>query len=107
MNFRKSFDNGIYIKAFGDYLFIEQKGLDNQDYLIPIFEKYSGRFPEFFEVQNYNDLLKQSAFKAGLNRKLRFRYEYANAEGATEKRVEIHKKISNSRARNCVVSILC
>ena len=35
----------------------------NQKYLIPIFDKYSGGFPEFFEVHNYNDLLKKAASK--------------------------------------------
>jgi hypothetical protein len=79
----------------------------NQDYLIPIFEKYSGGFPEFFEVHDYNDLLKKAALAAGLNRKLRFRYEYANANEATEDWLPIHQMISNSWARNCAVSILC
>ncbi len=79
----------------------------NQNYLIPIFEKYSGGFPEFFEVHDYNDLLKKAALQAGLNRKLRFRYEYANASNANEEWLPIHDMISNSWARNCAVSILC
>ncbi len=79
----------------------------NQNYLVPIFERYSDGFPEFFEVHDYNDLLKKAAIKAGLNRKLRFRYEYANASDATEEWLPIHDMISNSWARNCAVSILC
>lgn len=79
----------------------------NQHYLVPIFKKYSDNFPQFPEVHQYNELLKKAAFKAGLNRKLRFRYEYANAYEANEEWIEIHKKISNSWARNCAVSILC
>jgi integrase len=79
----------------------------NQHYLVPIFEKYSDGLPQFLEVHDYNDLLKIATEKAGLNRKLKFRYEYANANDATEEWTEIHKMISNNWARNCAVSILC
>jgi len=79
----------------------------NQNYLVPIFKKYSDGFPEFFEVHDYNDLLKKAAIAAGLKRKLRFRYEYANASEAKEEWLPIHDMISNSWARNCAVSILC
>jgi len=79
----------------------------NQNYLVPIFSKYSDGFPIFLEVHDYNDLLKKAALAAGLNRKLRFRYEYANASEAKEEWLPIHDMISNSWARNCAVSILC
>jgi len=79
----------------------------NQNYLVPIFSKYSDGFPEFLEVHDYNDLLKKAAIAAGLNRKLRFRYEFANASEAKEEWLPIHDMISNSWARNCAVSILC
>ncbi len=79
----------------------------NQNYLAPIFEKYTNGFPEFFEVHNYNDYLKKAALQAGLTRKLRFRFEYANASDAKEEWRPIHDMISNSWARNCAVSILC
>jgi hypothetical protein len=79
----------------------------NQNYLVPIFEKYSDGFPEFFEVHDYNDFLKEAALKAGLSRKLKFRYEFANATEANEEWLPIHDMISNSWARNCAVSILC
>lgn len=79
----------------------------NQNYLIPIFERYSDSFPDFLEVHDYNDLLKVAAEEAGLNRKLRFRHEYANASKAVEEWLPIHEKITNSWARNCAVSILC
>jgi hypothetical protein len=79
----------------------------NQHYLLPIFKKYNFSFPAFPEVHDYNDLLKKAAFKAGLDRKLKFRYEYANADQATNEWLEIHKMISNNWARNCAVSILC
>lgn len=79
----------------------------NHNYLVPIFKKYSDEFPEFLEVHDYNDLLKMAALTAGLTRKLRFRFEYANAEQAKEEWIPIHEMISNSWARNCAVSILC
>ncbi|MBN2833634.1 MAG: hypothetical protein JXR48_01580, partial [Candidatus Delongbacteria bacterium] len=79
----------------------------NHNYLVPIFKKYSDGFPEFLEVHDYNDLLKMAALTAGLTRKLRFRFEYANAEQAKEEWIPIHDMISNSWARNCAVSILC
>ncbi len=78
----------------------------NQNYLVPILEKYPDGFGDFPKVHQYNKLLKKAAEVAGLNRKLRFRLEFAEQAKATEEFHEIYKKISNNWARNCTVSIL-
>ncbi len=78
----------------------------NQNYLIPILEKYMTGFKEFPKVHQYNKLLKEAAKVAGLDRKLRFRNEWAIDAKATEEWIEIYKRISNNWARNCAVSIL-
>jgi hypothetical protein len=78
----------------------------NQNYLAPLLEKYSQRLSEFPKVHIYNKLLKTAAEKAGLDRPLPFRYEYAKDDKATIKYIPIHKKIANEWARNCAVSIL-
>jgi integrase len=78
----------------------------NQNYLEPIFGKYDNIFKEFVEVHQYNKLLKSAAKQAGLNRKLLFFGEYVNVHEAQEDWIEMFKRISNSWARNCAVSIL-
>ena len=78
----------------------------NQNYLAPLLEKHSTILNEFPRVGIYNKLLKTAAEKAGLNRELPFRYEYAKDNNATIKHLPIHEKIANEWARNCAVSIL-
>jgi integrase len=115
VDFYKLSKDNIYKDSDGLYrVWFEQQKTEgqvinkiNQNYLLPIFRKYSNGLPSFPEVHDYNDLLKKAAEKAGLNRKLKFRYEFANANEATEEWIEIYKMISNNWARNCVVSILC
>ena len=107
-------ENNIYKDSNGDYRIVfEQQKTDNEvthkinkDYLNPILAKYINNFKTFPRVHEYNKLLKKAAKEAGLNRKLRFRNEYANAAKPTEEWIEIHKRITNSWARNCAVSIL-
>jgi len=78
----------------------------NQGYVLPIIDKYPNIFKLFPRVKYYNEWLKSAAEVAGLNRLLLFTNEYINAATAEEKWIEIYKKISNSWARNCAVSIL-
>jgi integrase len=106
INFHKD-SNGAYKVWF------EQQKTDgevlnvvNQNYLVPLFEKYSTSLSGFPKVHIYNKLLKKAAKKAGLIRKLPFRYEYAKDNDATIKWIPIHEKIANEWARNCAVSIL-
>lgn len=94
-------------------VWFEQKKTDddvlnvvNQNYLIPILEKYPDGFKDFPKVHQYNILLKKAAEQAGLNRLLKFRLEYIKDKEATIEWHPIHKKICNEWARNCVVSIL-
>jgi len=105
-NFHKDSQGAIKVS-------FEQKKTDdsvintiNQNYLVPILEKYPNGFDKFPKVHKYNKLLKKAAEVAGLNRKLRFREELAVQTKATEEFHEIYKKISNNWARNCAVSIL-
>jgi hypothetical protein len=106
INFHKD-SNGNYKVWF------EQKKTDddvlnavNQNYLIPILERYPDGFKGFPAVNIYNPLLKKAALKAGLKRELKFRLEFAKDKEATIEWHPIHKKICNSWARNCAVSIL-
>jgi len=106
INFHKDSDGRFKV-------WFEQKKTDddvlnvvNQNYLIPILEKYPEGFAEFPKVHVYNKLLKDAARIAGLNRELKFRYEYAKQKQATITWYPIHKKICNKWARNCAVSIL-
>lgn len=100
--------------ANGDYrVWFDQKKTDdevfnfvNKNYLQPKFDKYHNGLPVFLKVHDYNRLLKVAAKVAGLDRKLRFRFENSNADDATNTWHPIHKKIANKWARNCVVSIL-
>lgn len=78
----------------------------NQNYLIPILEKYPSGFKSFPKVHIYNKLLKDATRTAGLNRALKFRLEFAKDKEATIKWHPIHEKICNKWARNCAVSIL-
>lgn len=78
----------------------------NQNYLIPIFEKNIIKLKEFPDVSAYNSLLKKAAKVAGLDRKLKFRYEIAKNAQPTIEWHPIYEKISNNWARNCAVSIL-
>lgn len=80
--------------------------LFNQNYLNRIFEHNPNIFQEFPRVDIYNRKLREAAKIAGLDRMLRFRYEYANQSRATYAYYPIHEKISNEWARNCAVSIL-
>jgi hypothetical protein len=106
INFHKD-SNGKY------KIWFEQKKTDddvlnvvNQNYLIPLLEKYTDKFKDFPKVHIYNKLLKRSAEKAGLKRKLNYRLEYANGKEATIKWFPIYEKITNKWARQCAVSIL-
>lgn len=94
-------------------VWFEQKKTDddvlnvvNQNYLIPILNRYPNGFKDFPEVHQYNKLLKKAAEKAGLCRMLKFRYEFARDKEATIEWHPIHKKLCNKWARNCAVSIL-
>ncbi len=78
----------------------------NQNYLLPLLNKYSDGFEVFPRVQVYNEMLKIAAKEAGLIRKLKFRFEYAQDEVPTIEWMPIYEKISNDWARNCAVSIL-
>jgi hypothetical protein len=78
----------------------------NQNYLIPILEKYASGFTGFPKVHIYNKLLKDATKVAGLKRELKFRLEYAKDKEATIVWHPIYEKICNKWARNCAVSIL-
>ena len=78
----------------------------NQNYLVPLLNKYSDGFDVFPKVHMYNKMLKKAAGEAGLTRKLKFRFEYAQDEAPTIEWMPIYEKISNDWARNCAVSIL-
>lgn len=78
----------------------------NQNYLIPILEKYASGFTGFPKVHIYNKLLKDATKVAGLKRELKFRLEYAKDKEATIVWQPIYEKICNKWARNCAVSIL-
>jgi integrase len=107
-------DINFHRDSTGNYkVWFEQKKTDddvlnivNQNYLIPILEKYPDGFKEFPAVNEYNKLLKISAEKAGLKRELKFRREFAKDKEATIEWHPIYKKICNKWARNCAVSIL-
>ncbi len=86
---------------------VEIHGVINNHYVQSILEKYYGKFDQFPSVAVYNEKLKEAAKVAGLDRMLRFRFEYAKDENATIKRFPIYANISNKWARNCAVSILC
>lgn len=94
-------------------VWFEQKKTDddvqnvvNQNYLIPILDKYPNGFVEFPSSHEYNKKLKIAAEKAGLTRLLKFRKEVAKDPSATIEWYPIYQKISNKWARNCAVSIL-
>lgn len=113
-DFYKLSVNNIHKDSNGNFRIVfKQQKTDNEvrnkinkHYLNPLLKKYANGFDTFLKVHEYNKLLKEAAKKAGLDRKLQFRYEFVNAEKPTEKWIEIYKMISNSWARNCAVSIL-
>lgn len=70
---------------------------------IPHFENI---FEQFLPVHQYNDSPKEAAKKAGLTRKLRFRYDYAQDSAPTITFEPINERICNAWARNWDVFIL-
>lgn len=106
-NFHKN-SNGNYFVSFnqqktdGDVI-----NFVNQNYLDALLEKYATGFDSFFEVHQYNKMLKKAAKVAALKRELSFRNEVAKDSKATYEWFPIYEKITNSWARNCAVSILC
>ena len=105
--------NNLYKDAHGDYrIWFDQEKTDddvnnvvNKNYLSPIFDKYNG-YPVFLKVNPYNKILKEAAKEAGLDRKLKFKFEDVKANSAVISWLPLHEKICNKWARNCVVSIL-
>ena len=85
----------------------EVHGVINNHYAQSLLEKYNGKFDQFPPKDSYNEKLKEAAKVAGLNRMLRFRFEFAKDEKATYQKFPMYSKISNKWARNCAVSILC
>ncbi len=78
----------------------------NKNYVTPILMKYGNKLPEFPSPNKYNIRLKKVFEKAGMDRKLPFRYEPSNEKKAVTKYYPIYEKVSNKWARNCAVSIL-
>ncbi len=78
----------------------------NKNYVTEILLKYGNKLPVFPSPNKYNGRLKKVFEKAGMDRKLPFRFEPANEKKAVTEYYPMYKKISNKWARNCAVSIL-
>ena len=78
----------------------------NKNYVTDILLKYGNQLPQFPSSNKYNIRLKKVFEKAGLDRKLAFRTEPANASKAVTEYIRMHEKVSNKWARNCAVSLL-
>lgn len=78
----------------------------NKNYVTSILLKYGNKLPTFPSPNKYNIRLKKVFEKAGMKRKLPFRFEPANEKKAITEYYPMYKKISNKWARNCAVSLL-